>query len=125
MIAVALVALALLDVVPRVDVTGPRPIDPRCAYGSAAEIPRDAKGRIERSPGALATFRRANACPATGKTFGACDGWAIDHVVPLAVGGVDAPINMQWLPVQIKSAPGEYSKDRWERQVYSCFQTKR
>jgi len=37
-----------------------------------------------------------NPCPATGLVRGACPGYVIDHVKPLACGGADAPGNMQW-----------------------------
>ncbi|MDQ2662806.1 MAG: HNH endonuclease [Candidatus Eremiobacteraeota bacterium] len=37
-------------------------------------------------------------------------GYIVDHVVPLACGGADAPGNMQW---QTKAAAR--AKDRWER----------
>ena len=33
-------------------------------------------------------------CPATGKTYGACKGYVIDHVDPLKRGGSDGPGNM-------------------------------
>lgn len=42
-------------------------------------------------------FKRANPCPATGKVYGACGGWEVDHIVPLKCGGADHPRNMQWL----------------------------
>src|SRR5947208_4417706 len=35
-------------------------------------------------------------CPATGAHSGPCGGYVIDHVIPLACGGPDAPNNMQW-----------------------------
>lgn len=57
--------------------------------------------------------------PATGQHTGPCKGWAIDHVIPLAVGGCDAVSNLQWLPVEIKSCAGTVCKDRWERKVYA------
>ena len=64
----------------------------------------------ERSRGARAEFVKVNPCPATGKRSGACAGYVVDHVVPLACGGVDAPANMQW---QTRQAAAE--KDRIER----------
>ena len=73
------------------------------------EIQRDAHGRIARDPRQLNAFKKQSPCPATGKTYGPCSGYVIDHVVPLKRGGADAPINMQW---QTKAAAKE--KDRWE-----------
>ncbi len=37
-------------------------------------------------------------------------GYVVDHVVPLACGGVDEPSNMQWQTVEEARA-----KDKWER----------
>ena len=50
----------------------------------------------ERSRSARAEFMRAHPCPATGRPGGACRGWVVDHVVPLACGGIDRPENMAW-----------------------------
>lgn len=63
-----------------------------------------------RSRAALAEFKREQPCPATGKARGACPGYVVDHVTPLACGGVDAPTNMQW---QTKTDAA--AKDRIER----------
>lgn len=52
---------------------------------------------IERSAAAVREFRRAEVCPVTGLHRGACRGWAVDHIRPLCAGGVDAPVNMQWI----------------------------
>ena len=79
---------------------------------------RDADGSISRRADVLRAFRDRYPCPSTGKTRGACPGWNIDHVIPLAVGGCDAVPNLQWLPTSIKRCAGEYCKDRWERKVY-------
>ena len=49
-------------------------------------------------------------CPSTGRTSGACPGYVVDHVKPLACGGADAASNMQWQTV----AEGK-AKDKWER----------
>src|SRR5262245_42618538 len=46
-----------------------------------------------------ARFLRQHACPATGKTTGACLGWRVDHVIPLCLGGPDTTANMQWQSV--------------------------
>jgi hypothetical protein len=70
-----------------------------------------AQGRIERSARAVAEFKRQAPCPITGQVRGACPGYVVDHVVPLACGGRDAPANMQW-----QTVPDAKAKDRWERQ---------
>jgi len=62
-----------------------------------------------RSASAKAEFKRLHPCPATGARSGPCGGYVIDHVVPLACGGPDAPSNMQWQTVLEAKA-----KDRWE-----------
>ena len=38
-------------------------------------------------------------------------GYIIDHIVPLACGGPDAPVNMNWQTVAEAKA-----KDKWERE---------
>ena len=91
-------------------------VDQRYCY-SITDIPRDLQGRIIRSSKPVYAFRLAHPCPVTFKTTGACPGWSIDHVIPLASGGCDILENMQWLPVEIKSCAGKFCKDRWERIV--------
>jgi hypothetical protein len=94
-----------------------QPVDPRYVGPPA----RDADGSIKRSSYQKALFARMYPCPAKGEVTSACPGWRIDHVIPMACGGVDAPVNMQWLPVAIKSCSlktGVPCKDRWERTVY-------
>ena len=81
-------------------------------------VSRTDSGKIARSYKAVADFKRVWACPSTKEHTGACPGWAIDHVIPLACGGVDAIHNMQWLPDEIKSAKGPLSKDHFERKIY-------
>ena len=71
---------------------------------------RDSHGRIKRSTAAKDAFKHQNPCPSTGRRTGACPGYVIDHVRPLANGGRDDPSNMQW---QTKEAAKE--KDKWER----------
>jgi hypothetical protein len=65
---------------------------------------RDSNGRIQRSAAAKDEFERE-----TGYPHGR-PGYVVDHVVPLACGGADAPSNMQWQSV----AEGK-TKDQTER----------
>ena len=74
----------------------------RSTYSTSA--PRDSHGRIKRSSSARNEFKKE-----TGYPHGR-PGYVIDHVVPLSMGGADAPSNMQW---QTKEAAKE--KDKWER----------
>lgn len=39
-----------------------------------------------------------------GKTKGRCEGYIIDHVVPLKHGGADSLSNMQWLTIEENKA---------------------
>jgi hypothetical protein len=94
-------------------------VDPFAEYRLCLPVVRAADGTIYRSSAIKAAFQRLHPCPSTGLQKGSCPGWSIDHVIPLAVGGCDAVVNMQWLPDQIKSAAGTYPKDRWERKVYA------
>lgn len=96
----------------------PQTLDPLVDYRLGSVVQRDAAGKTLRSTRTVLAFRRQWVCPATGAHIGACPGWAIDHVVPLDCGGVDAVWNMQWLPDQIKSAAGPFSKDHFERRIY-------
>jgi len=65
-----------------------------------------------RSGAAKAEFQRANPCPATEQSRGACPGYVIDHIKPLCAGGPDHPDNMQWQTVEEGKA-----KDREERKA--------
>jgi len=62
---------------------------------------------VERSASARAAFRKIIPCPATGRTSGACPGWHVDHVIPLACGGPDHPANMQWLTAEANLRKGD------------------
>jgi hypothetical protein len=53
----------------------------------------------------------------TGHPYG-WDGHVVDHIIPLACGGQDAPANMQWQTVQEAK-----EKDAWERRDCSIWQT--
>ena len=55
------------------------------------------------SPGASAgprlaevEFQRLNPCPANNAREGDCPGYAIQHVVPLCLGGPDVAYNLRW-----------------------------
>lgn len=93
-------------------------LDPMVDYRFNGVVRRDDEGRIARSNAVIAAFRKRWPCPVTGSTVGPCRGWAIDHIIPLDCGGVDAVYNMQWLPNEIKSARGPFSKDHFERRIY-------
>jgi len=72
-------------------------------------VHRDSHGKIARDPRELNVFKKQDPCPATGKTYGSCPGYTVDHVIPLKRGGADSPSNMQW---QTNAAARE--KDKWE-----------
>jgi hypothetical protein len=74
---------------------------------------RDKRGKITRSHKAVSEFKHTNPCPGTGAARGRCSGYVVDHIKPLACGGVDGPSNMQWQTVAAGKA-----KDKWERK--SC-----
>lgn len=60
-------------------------------------LPGLAEARIPRDRAQVREFRNANPCPATGLKRGRCDGFEVDHVIPLCAGGSDSPANMQWI----------------------------
>lgn len=75
-----------------------------------------AHAETHRSSTAIAHFKKERPCPATDKHTGPCQGYVIDHIVPLACNGKDDPINMQWQSVKEGKA-----KDRWERKDCSIW----
>jgi hypothetical protein len=99
-------------------VASPQVLDPLHDYRFSGEVVREGDGTTKRSTKVINAFKRQWPCPVNGKRSGACPGWAIDHIIPLACGGVDAVYNLQWLPNEIKSAKGAFSKDHFERRVY-------
>ena len=74
------------------------------AVVTASGADRDGHGRIKRSEAAKDAFMRQ-----TGYPHGR-PGYVVDHIVPLACGGADAPSNMQWQTVEQGKA-----KDKYER----------
>ena len=93
-----------------------RKLDPRYC-GSPA---RDILGEIKRNTTSITIFRLIHPCPTTGQSEGTCPKWEIDYVIPLACGGCDDIVNMQWLPSEVKSNTSPTSKDRWERKIYAA-----
>jgi hypothetical protein len=80
------------------------------AYSPVIPNQRDVKGHIKRSAAAKGAFMRSNPCPSTRKSSGKCPGYVVDHIKPLASGGLDDSSNMQWQTVQAAE-----EKDKWER----------
>ena len=68
------------------------------------------EAKQHRSYHAVKEFKIEHPCPANGRYKGRCDGYVIDHVNPLACGGLDSPKNMAWQTVRDAKA-----KDKWER----------
>lgn len=83
------------------------------------EIKRDAKGQIIRRADVLAAFKRIHPCPSTGSSTGACRGWQMNHVIPLACGGTDAVSNLSWQPTVTKTCWHDWCQDRFERKIYA------
>lgn len=79
---------------------------------------RKIDGRLARDRNVVEKFRKIHPCPTGAKLDEPCEGWAVDHVIPLACGGRDIVSNLQWLPDAIKSTDDPNAKDRWERKVY-------
>ena len=52
--------------------------------------------RQHRNYKAKVEFKQQHPCPANRATKGRCEGYIIDHIIPLACGGADSPENMQW-----------------------------
>lgn len=120
MIRKVLIALVLAVTVAQAQTLQPAApaVNPMLEYRQCGEPKRDKNDRIARSTSVLRAYQKLHPCPATGKTSGACPGWAINHVIPLAKGGCDSVINLMWVPVQIKSCSSQYCIDRWERTYY-------
>jgi hypothetical protein len=63
-----------------------------------------------RNPWVRHQFQRSHPCPSTGKRYGACPGYVVDHIEALTCGGPDKVSNMQWQTIQEAKA-----KDKRER----------
>jgi len=113
--AVAIVIVACLVSLPSASVSADGYQETRCCV---EEIKRNSYGKILRSWKVKNEFRKRWPCPAGAALYDSCDGWQIDHTIPLACGGKDEVSNMQWLPVEIKTCAGSLCKDRWERKIY-------
>lgn len=59
-----------------------------------------AAGADARSAREVLAFKRANPCPSTGLSRGACPGYQVDHTIALCAGGPDNTANMAWLSVE-------------------------
>ena len=70
----------------------------------------NAEARTKRSQSAKVEFKHQHPCQATVSPKGRCKGDVIDHIVPIACHGADAPSNMQW-----QTAADAKAKDRWGR----------
>ena len=68
------------------------------------------EAKQNRSYHAIKQFKLENPCLASGRYKGRCKGYVIDHINPIACGGLDSPKNMQWQTVRAAKA-----KDKWER----------
>ena len=53
------------------------------------------EARTKRSQSAKVAPKHQHPCPAAGSTYRPCKGYVIDHIVPIACGGADAPSNMK------------------------------
>jgi len=67
------------------------------AFAQTCTLPRTANGNIKRSASEVYKFRKANPCPVTGKTTGACPGFQVEHTIPLCACGPDKVSNMTWM----------------------------
>lgn len=103
-------------------ITLPSMANPLLEERYVAEIKRDVKGQIIRRADVLAAFKRIHPCPSTGKTTGACPGWQMNHVIPLACSGIDAVSNLSWQPTVSKTCWQDWCQDRFERKIYAIGQ---
>ena len=55
-----------------------------------------AQAENHRSQKAKSIFKYEHPCPSPARTKGSCPNYIIDHIKPLACGGLDDASNMQW-----------------------------
>lgn len=67
------------------------------ALVAAPVIAQDTMAKRDRS--LIWKYRKLHPCPSTGKVYGACRGWQVDHIIALRCGGPDSIDNMQWLRI--------------------------
>lgn len=70
----------------------------------------NAQAEQHRSQKAKSIFKFNHPCPSTGRNKGSCPNYIIDHIKPLACGGLDDASNMQW-----QTKTDAKAKDKWER----------
>lgn len=78
------------------------------------EPERYSNGKIKRNANLVKQFKEMYPIPEELKHMN----FEVDHVIPLANGGCDSLINLQYLPQEIKSTSNPLAKDRWERKLY-------
>lgn len=64
---------------------------------------------ITRCKSTVRAFKEQHPCPSTGKSYGACPGYVVDHVIALKRGGLDVTQNLQWM-----DTVSAREKDKWE-----------
>lgn len=69
-----------------------------------------AQAEQHRSHKAKVIFKYSHPCPSTGRNKGSCPDYIIDHIKPLACGGLDDASNMQW-----QTKADAKAKDKIER----------
>ena len=95
-------------------------LDHTVEYRYCGSPERYANGSIKRSTAVLNAFVKIHPCPATGLKTTSCEGWQINHTIPLACGGCDAVSNLDWIPTDTKTCSGDHCRDRYERNIYAA-----